>query len=136
MVRTWMVGLVKTDDEGDECMKKLAVLAVAVNVILSGSAFAVGAIAIDKSFYDEDPVYGIATGEYSKRDAKRMARRYCQDNGGNECDSVVWFETCGAVAVSRGEYGYGYGRNRAKAVRDALDMCGAHRCSILVAECE
>lgn len=126
----------KTGKHGDECMKKLAILAILANVLWSGSAFAVGAIAIDKSFYDEDPAYGIATGEDSKRDAKRMAMRYCRDNGGSECEFVVWFETCGAVAVSRGEYGYGYGRNRTIAVRDALDMCGSRRCSILVAECE
>ncbi|MEO5350425.1 MAG: DUF4189 domain-containing protein [Magnetococcus sp. YQC-3] len=126
----------QSGEQGEERMKKLAVLSIVANMLLSGSAFAVGAIAIDKNFYDGDPAYGIATGEDSKGDAKRLALRYCRDNGGSECEFVVWFETCGAVAVSRGEYGYGYGRHRGKAVRDALDMCGSHRCSILVAECE
>ncbi|MBF0162118.1 MAG: DUF4189 domain-containing protein [Magnetococcales bacterium] len=120
-------------------MKKIALLALLVGLAtgaMAGNALAIGAIAIDDQIGDDDPAYGLAIGEDSKEDARRMALRYCREQGGTNCRYVVWFETCGAVAVSKRYYGYGYGSTKAKATGDALEMCERNSCRIVVAECE
>ncbi|MEO5339974.1 MAG: DUF4189 domain-containing protein [Magnetococcus sp. MYC-9] len=117
-------------------MKKIAIMAFLASLIASGSAFAIGAIAIDSQVGDDEPAYGLAIGEDSKEEARRKALRYCRQQGGTNCTYVVWFETCGAVAVSKRYYGYGYGSTKAKATGDALEMCERNSCKIVVAECE
>ncbi|MBF0126198.1 MAG: DUF4189 domain-containing protein [Magnetococcales bacterium] len=117
-------------------MQKLSLLALVLGLAFPGGAFAFGAIAIDDQRGDVDPIYGFSVGQDSKADAKRVALEYCEEYGGTQCRTVVWFETCGAVAVSKRYYGYGYGRTKRKAVADALEMCGKKQCQIVAAECE
>ncbi|MBF0294594.1 MAG: DUF4189 domain-containing protein [Magnetococcales bacterium] len=105
-------------------------------LLLPTDAFAYGAIALDDQPGDEDPAYGFSINEDSKASAKASALRYCREYGGTNCRIIVWFETCGAVAISRKYRGYGYGRHKQKAIDDALDMCGSKRCEIVAAECE
>ncbi|MBF0436641.1 MAG: DUF4189 domain-containing protein [Magnetococcales bacterium] len=103
---------------------------------LTPQAWAIGAIAIDDQMGEDEPAYGVAVGEDDKESAKRLALRYCRQYGGENCRFIVWFETCGAVAVSKKYYGYGYGRTKAKATADALNMCDNNNCNIVAAECE
>ncbi|MBF0342562.1 MAG: DUF4189 domain-containing protein [Magnetococcales bacterium] len=117
-------------------MKKTLFLALLMTLALPSSVFAYGAIAIDNQYGDDDPAYGFSIGEDSKERAQRHAVKYCREYGGTNCKAVVWFETCGAVAVSKKYYGYGYGRNKQKAIDDAMEMCGHKRCQIVAAECE
>ncbi|MBF0191065.1 MAG: DUF4189 domain-containing protein [Magnetococcales bacterium] len=117
-------------------MKKLAWMVFAMGLVLPGSAFSYGAIAIDDQMGEVDPAYGFSIGQDSKQEAKRVAMRYCKEYGGTNCRMIVWFETCGAVAVSRKYYGYGYGRTKEKAIDDALEMCGHKRCRVVASECE
>jgi hypothetical protein len=62
--------------------------------------------------------------------------KYCKDYGGTNCKAMVWFESCGAVAVTKKYYGYGYGKTKAVATQKALEMCGRNNCKIVAAECE
>ncbi len=117
-------------------MTKWAVWGLLAGLVWSGEAVAVGAIAIDNQLDGSEPIYGIAMEKDSKEAAKRKALRHCRESGGSDCIFVVWFETCGAVATARKRYGYGYGVTKAKAVADALEMCGRNSCQLLVAECE
>ncbi|MBF0133215.1 MAG: DUF4189 domain-containing protein [Magnetococcales bacterium] len=118
-------------------MQKIMILLVLLaSFYVAPNAWAVGAIAIDDQMGDDEPAYGVAVGEDDKRSAKRAALKYCRQEGGSNCRFIVWFETCGAVAVSEDYYGYGYGRTKAKATADALKMCGSNECNIVSAECE
>lgn len=118
-------------------MQKIMILLVLL-ASLHGvpNAWAVGAIAIDDQVGDDEPAYGVAVGEDDKESAKKAALKYCRENGGSHCRFIVWFETCGAVAVSKKYYGYGYGSTKAKATADALKMCDSNQCNIVSAECE
>ncbi|MEO5364201.1 MAG: DUF4189 domain-containing protein [Magnetococcus sp. DMHC-8] len=117
-------------------MKKTVLWILITCLAAPGSAAAIGAIAIDDLQGSGKPAYGYALGRDSKREAKEAAIEYCEEYGGTHCQSVVWFETCGAVAVAKRRYGYGYGRTKAMAVADALEMCELNSCKVLVAECE
>jgi hypothetical protein len=117
-------------------MRRFAATAMILSLVLPSSAFAVGAIAIDDQMGDDDPAYGVSVGEDTKEEAKRAALKYCKEEGGSNCRSVVWFETCGAVAVTKKYYGYGYGKTKAIATAKALEMCGRNSCNIVAAECE
>lgn len=119
----------------EEAMRKFAVILAAIWLI-PGSAFAVGAIAVDDHVGETDPYYGFSIGEGSQRAAENSAVGYCRRAGGRNCKAIVWFETCGAYAASRKYYGYGYGATKAKATADALQMCGRNSCQVIVAECE
>ncbi len=117
-------------------MKNIRTWTMVAALAVSGSAFGVGSIAIDDQMGDDEPAYGIATGEDTKEVAQRNAVKYCKEYGGRNCRSVVWFETCGAVAVTKKVYGYGYGKTKAVATAKALEMCGKNNCNIVAAECE
>ena len=117
-------------------MKKRVALALVAMLAVPGSALAIGAIAIDDRVGEDEPAYGFSINQETKEAAKSIARRYCEEYGGTQCRAVVWFETCGAVAVSKKHYGYGYGRSKDKAMEDALDMCEKKSCKIVVAKCE
>lgn len=118
-------------------MNKLALHAVTLScgMLLSLSAHAVGAIAVDDNVEYEVPAWGFATGEPNRKAAERRAVEYCREHGRN-CRAVVWFETCGAYAASAKHYGYGWGASKAKATGDALKMCASNSCKVIVAECE
>lgn len=117
-------------------MRILVKLVMLLSVTVSSSVFAIGSIAIDDQVVDDEPAYGIAIGEDSKEAAQRNAVKYCREYGGTNCRSVVWFETCGAVAVTKKYYGYGYGKTKAIATGKALEACGRNSCKIVAAECE
>lgn len=116
-------------------MKKFATLILSLGFLFQGSAFAVGAIAVDDSAGETDPAYGFATGYDSEGEAKKAAMKFCKENGEN-CKVVVWFKTCGAYASSKKFYGYGFGATKAVATGKALEMCGQNSCKVVVAECE
>ena len=116
-------------------MKKFATLILTLGFLFQGSAFAIGAIAVDDSVGETDPAYGFSTGYDTEAEAKRAAMKFCKENGDN-CKVVVWFKTCGAYASSKKYYGYGYGATKGKATAAALDMCGQKSCKVVVAECE
>ena len=117
-------------------MKKFASLIVCLGFLFQGSAFAVGAIAVDDSVGDTDPGYGFVTGEDSESDAKKAALKQCRSSGNDNCKIVVWFKTCGAYASSKKFYGYGFGASKSVATAAALEMCGQNSCKVVVAECE
>ena len=116
-------------------MKKTAALLLSLSFLFQGSAFAIGAIAVDDSVGEKDPAWGIATGEDSEGAAKAAAMKLCKENGEN-CKVVGWFKTCGAYASSRKYYGYGFGATKAIATTAAMEMCGQNSCQLITAECE
>ena len=117
-------------------MKKLTKLAITVAFLLPTSVFAYGSIAIDDTVGDDGPAYGLVVGGDSKASAQRDALKICRAHGGENCKSVVWFKTCGAVAVTKKYFGYGYGSTKAAATGQALKMCGRINCNIVASECE
>ncbi|MBF0147442.1 MAG: DUF4189 domain-containing protein [Magnetococcales bacterium] len=117
-------------------MKKIIIMMLFWSLFIPVDLFAFGAIAIDDNTTDSDPAYGFSIGADTKREAKRTAMEYCEEYGGENCRVVVWFETCGAVAVSRKYYGYGYGSSKRRAIADAMEMCGSRHCRLVTAECE
>lgn len=116
-------------------MKKYAALLLSLGLLVSGSALAVGAIAVDDNVGDSDPGWGVSTGEDSEGAAKKAALKSCKD-AGNNCKVVGWFKTCGAYASSKSYSGYGYGATKAAATAKALEVCGNNRCKVHVSECE
>ena len=90
-------------------MKKFATLILTLGFLFQGSAFAIGAIAVDDSVGENDPGYGFVTGEDSEAAAKAGAMKQCKSSGNDNCKVVVWFKTCGAYASSKKYYGYGFG---------------------------
>lgn len=116
-------------------MKKFASLIVCLGFLFQGSAFAIGAIAVDDSVGDAEPGYGLVTGEDSESAAKAGALKQCKSAGNDNCKVVVWFKSCGAYASSKKVYGYGFGASEAVAKKAALEMCGSG-CKIAVSECE
>ncbi len=116
-------------------MKKFATVMLSLGFLFQGSAFAIGAIAVDDSVGETDPAYGFSTGYDTEAEAKKAAMKFCNENGDN-CKVVGWFKTCGAYASSKKYYGYGYGSTKSKATAAALDMCGQKSCNVVVAECE
>ena len=116
-------------------MIKFATLVLSLGFLFQGSAFAIGAIAVDDSVGDTDPAYGFSTGHDSEASAKKAAMKFCKEHGDN-CKVVVWFKTCGAYASSKKYYGYGFGKSKGIATRAALEMCGQKSCRVVVAECD
>ena len=117
-------------------MKKFATLILTLGFLFQGSAFAIGAIAVDDSVGENDPGYGFVTGEDSEAAAKAGAMKQCKSSGNDNCKVVVWFKTCGAYASSKKYYGYGYGATKEVATKAALDMCGQNGCKVVIADCE
>lgn len=104
---------------------------------LSTQTFAIGAIAIDDEEGNSanDIGYGLGFGD-SKESASREALRKCRAAGNTNCAVKVWFESCGAYAVSRRYYGVGWGRDIETAERNALKQCNNSACKIAVSECD
>ncbi|MBF0516064.1 MAG: DUF4189 domain-containing protein [Nitrospirae bacterium] len=115
-------------------MKKLFYLLVLVliaGVCYSEKAFATGAIAIS----EEEEMYGVCTGASDKDQAKTCAMKACKDHGGTECTFRVWFEKCGAVAMSTKYFGIGWGKDKETAESKAIEDCD-HNCVVVASECE
>ncbi|MBF0488789.1 MAG: DUF4189 domain-containing protein [Nitrospirae bacterium] len=115
-------------------MKKfvyLLMLVLVVGVSYSGKAFATGAIAIS----EEEQMYGVCTGADDKDTAKACAMKACKNHGGTECKFRVWFESCGAVAMSTKYFGVGWGADKETADEKAIENCD-HNCVVVASECE
>ncbi|NEX60906.1 DUF4189 domain-containing protein [Noviherbaspirillum galbum] len=117
-------------------MKHFAKWALVATYFVAHSAFAVGSIAIDDQIGEAEPAYGVVVGEDSADAAKKEAVKTCKEYGGTNCKAMVWFKKCGAVAVTKKYYGYGYGDTKAVATQKALEMCGRNNCNIVASECE
>jgi len=113
-------------------LQLLTVLAISMPV----SAFAYGAIAVDDEVGEDEPGYGIATGEDTRAAAERAALKECRKAGNTNCKVAVWFQGCGAYAASRKYYGIGYGKTLKIAERMALEQCGRGSCEVKLSECD
>jgi hypothetical protein len=114
----------------------VAVAALLTGVGFSTSVLAYGAIAIDDVQPEVVTAYGFSAGAHSKEDAERAAMWDCYEFGNDHCKVAMRFEQCGAYAASGKHHGYGYGRTKAVAVKNALEMCGENSCNVVVAKCE
>ncbi|MBF0516059.1 MAG: DUF4189 domain-containing protein [Nitrospirae bacterium] len=112
-------------------MLYLLVVALIAGVCYSEKAFAIGAIA----YSDPDEMYGFCLNEKDKTSAKLCAMTQCKDAGGEKCQFRVWFDGCGAVAVSKKYFGAGWGTSQSKAEAMALKQCGSG-CEIAASHCE
>ena len=111
-------------------------LLLLTSLILPLGAFAAGAIAVDDEEGDRDPGYGVVVGASSRDEASRDAMAECRKQGNKGCKVAVRFDTCGAYASSRKNFGIGYGRSEDVARTMAMNECGTKACKIVVAECE
>lgn len=114
---------------------KLSIVMLLFLLVLPGSAWAIGAIAVDDEAGSRDAGYGLVTGHDSKEEALNAALAECRKSGNENCKKISWFESCGAYAASTNYYGAGWGKNRAAAEEMALDKCGSG-CHLVVVECE
>jgi len=105
-------------------------------MLMSGSAFAEGAIAVDDQpgSKPSDAGYGVGYGD-SKESAKAAALKKCQSSGNDSCKVVVWFKKCGAYASSNEKFGIGYGDTEDSAKETAMEQCGNKSCKIVVSDC-
>jgi hypothetical protein len=117
-------------------MKALSRLLVLASLILPLSTWAAGAIAVDDEEGDTEPGYGVVVGAGSRDEAARDALAQCRKEGNKGCKVAVRFDTCGAYASSRKNFGVGYGRSVDVARTMAMNECGTKACKIIVAECE
>jgi hypothetical protein len=109
---------------------------VAVGLVFSANAGAIGAIAVDKADSGTEPAYGYAINYPTREAAERAAVDYCRDYDGEDCQSIVWFEGCGAYANSRRYFGYGWGASKEVAEQKALEMCSNAACKVVVSVCD
>jgi hypothetical protein len=107
-------------------------LAVSATLFASPSAFAKGAIAVNK----HDPNHwGFSVNQDSEREANRVADEHC--NG--DCEIVFNFEhTCAAYAKDRdsSHYGYAHDDDEDRAKRKAKDECGRDSCEVIHSGCD
>lgn len=116
-------------------MKKLFWLLAAGTLILSNTAFAAGAIAVDDEQGETEPGYGFVTGAESRDDAAKGAMKQCKESGNENCKVVARFDTCGAYVASKKFYGVGWGATKRAAEGMALEQCGSE-CKVVISECE
>ena len=121
---------------GFQTMKTSLYLLFSFFMIVSSSAYAAGAIAVDDEEGDDEPGYGISIGADSREEAGRDALKNCKKSGNTSCKVVVRFDKCGAYAASRKYYGIGYGSSLRKAENMAVEACGNSNCKVLVSDCE
>lgn len=111
-------------------------LALALLLSAPAMAMAIGAIAVDDEEGSDEPGYGFVSGYDSKEAARKAALGECKKAGNDDCQVVLWFETCGAYAASEKFYGTGWGATLAKAEGMALEKCGDKSCKVVVSDCE
>jgi hypothetical protein len=122
-------------------MKCHATILIAAGIFAfaaTGSAFAIGALAVD-DYDDESPAdagYGSVTGYNSKREASMAALDSCRSSPTSDCKLVLTFTKCGAYAASRNTYGVGTGNTVDAAEKRALTDCGDAGCMVVVSDCE
>lgn len=93
-----------------------------------------GAIATDTTAHDKDRAYGIGGGA-SKEEAEKNAQKFCTDAGGEQCNVVVTYQQCGAVACSKDHLGVGIGDSKELSEKTAKNDCKDADCSIIASDC-
>ena len=109
---------------------------VAALLLMSGNAFAEGAIAVNdtEGSKPSDAGYGIGYGD-TRQTAESAAMKKCKDAGNDSCKVVVWYKKCGAYASSNDKYGIGYGTSESTAKSTAMEQCGSNACRIVASDC-
>ncbi len=93
-----------------------------------------GAIATDMASHDKDRAYGIGGGP-SKEEAENNARKFCTEAGGEQCNVVVTYQQCGAVACSKEHLGVGVGDSKELSEQTAKNDCKDADCTIIASDC-
>ncbi len=119
---------------------KRSIRAVVTAGLLLGaaqSAFAWGAIAVDDEAGQSarDIGYGYVTGANSEAAAERGAMAECRKRNTKNCKVALTFETCGAYAVDKSNWGAAEGISEAASRRGAIAYCGTAACKVAVAVC-
>jgi hypothetical protein len=114
--------------------------AVATAGLLLGAAqtaFAWGAIAVDDESGQtaRDVGYGYVTGANSEAAAERGAMAECRKRNSKNCKVVLTFESCGAYAVDKSNWGTSEGVSENASRRNAIAQCGKAACKVAVAVC-
>lgn len=107
--------------------------------MISAPAFGYGAIAVDQADNSRNPAYGFSVRQPDRPTAERVALEWCQNySPEGDCQTIVWFETCGAYVNNDAYYGYGYGPTKAEAVSQAMKHCNPEggTCNVVFAVCE
>jgi Domain of unknown function (DUF4189) len=94
-----------------------------------------GAIAVDKAVAEREPYYGVGGGD-TEQDASDAAMGFCKDAGGADCQPVITYELCGALAVSGdGKGGWGQSASKDGAEKQAISACADAKCKVVVSDC-
>ena len=94
-----------------------------------------GAIAVDKAVAEREPYYGVGGGD-TEQDASDAAMGFCRQAGGADCQAVVTYELCGALAVSGdGKGGWGKSDSKDGAEKQAMTACADGKCRVVVSDC-
>jgi serine/threonine-protein kinase len=76
---------------------------------------------------------------YQARDkAEGRAIEECEERGGKECQSVLWFKNaCGSLALGTGGAGSGWGTSEDRAELEAMKSCSgiSKKCEIKFTKC-
>ena len=95
-----------------------------------------GAIAVDKAAAELEPYYGVGNAE-TEKEASDTAVGFCKDVGGTDCQTVITYELCGALAVTgKGTGGWGKSDTKDGAEKQALEGCEDASCKIVVSDCK
>jgi len=109
-------------------------------VALSSAALAIGAIAVDDSYEDDDIGFGYSTNYDTNADASAGAIEECKNSDNNNCKVVLVYKACGALAGLKRKYGVGEGATKQAAEQAALKACGPasgpNSCKVLASDCE
>jgi Domain of unknown function (DUF4189) len=104
-------------------------------VALTGTAFALGAIAVDDSYEDDDIGFGYSTGYESDATASAGALEECKKADNANCKVVLVYKTCGALATLKRKFGAAEGATKQAAEQAAMKACGP-ACKVMASECE
>ncbi|MDG3575821.1 DUF4189 domain-containing protein [Rhizobium sp. YJ-22] len=117
-------------------IKPLSVLAFAAGLVaavlpaIAHASDSFGAIAYSR----ETGSLGWSYDHPSRRAAERTAMNNC---GESDCE-VLWFKNaCGAIAAGPDGWGSGWGNNRRRAEREAVNSCASYSddCSVIRWQC-
>lgn len=94
-----------------------------------------GAIALDTEKAEREPYYGVG-GADTEADAVAAAMGFCTEAGGVQCQSLVTYEQCGALAVTgKGQAGWGKAPSKEEAEKQAIAGCAEAECTVVVSDC-
>lgn len=94
-----------------------------------------GAIAVDTKKAEKEPAYGVG-GDDTEKAASDTALDECKKAGGEQCQTIVTYEKCGALAIDgKGNAGWGKAPTKKDAESGALKACEGGDCTIAVSDC-